>query len=263
MNSTAPVGRMRRTSAGGLVYERQGAGRAIVLLHGWCLSGRMWTYAAEELAHQFDVVVPDQAGFGRSDDLAGPYDIGRYARDLIALLDELEVQGATVVGFAFGAAVAISAAAADPRRIGGIVSIGVPSAAHSPYDRMPAAMRKDWPEFARRSALAICGQPHSDATLSWLAQIFGSTRLDVAIATVGLLGRFEPVEVAPAVSVPALFVHGEQDPVVPIDISARCAELAPHGRLEVVPEAGHLVILDQPQALLERIVAFTGSCASV
>jgi pimeloyl-ACP methyl ester carboxylesterase len=241
------------------VFERRGAGRALVLLHGWCLSGRMWAYTAEALAHQFDVIVPDQAGFGRSEDLAGPYEIGRYARDLVSLLEELDVEDAILIGFAFGAAVALSAAVADHRRIAGVVSIGVPSAAHSPYERMPGAMRKDWPEFARRSALAICGQPQSDATLAWLAQIFAATRLDVAIETVGLLARFEPAEVAPSVDVQALFVHGEQDPVVPVEISARCAELAPHGRLEVVPDAGHLVVLDQPQALLELVVAFAAA----
>ena len=61
--------------------------------------------------------------------------------------------------------------------LGGLVSIGVPSAAHSPYERMPKAMKRDWPGFAQASGKAICKQPQSDATLDWLGRMFGATPL--------------------------------------------------------------------------------------
>jgi pimeloyl-ACP methyl ester carboxylesterase len=247
---------IQTSSATGLSVERHGDGAAVVLLHGWCLNGRLWTYAAEALAHEHDVVVPDLAGFGRSSHLGGPYDIDRYAQDLLTLLEELQLEQVAVAGFALGAAVAMAAAQRDDRRIGSIVAVGVPSGAHAPYERMPRSMRRDWPEFARRSAHAICAQPQSDATLAWLASMFGATRLDVAIETVGLLQRFEPVDIADQVRVPALFIHGEDDDVVPTEISLGCAELAPNGSSALIGDAGHLVLLDQKERLLDAVQQF-------
>jgi pimeloyl-ACP methyl ester carboxylesterase len=247
---------VRHTSARGLSYERRGVGRPVVLLHGWCLNGRLWTYVAEALEQACDVIVPDQAGFGRSDVLGGPYDLGRYASDVLELLDELDLSDAVLIGFAFGAGVAMAAAASDDSRIGAIVSIGVPSAAHSPYDRMPRAMRRDWPEFARLSGRAICKREQTDATYGWLERMFGATPLPVALATVELLGAFEPVAIAGEVDVPALFIHGELDDVVPVEISRSCAALARHGRLVVIEGSGHLVLLDRPQELQSQLDAF-------
>jgi pimeloyl-ACP methyl ester carboxylesterase len=240
----------------GLTYLRRGVGSPVLLIHGWCLSHVMWTYLEDRLVtagHQ--VVIPDLAGFGSSADLAGPYDLARHGADTTDLLDELELDHAILVGFAFGGAVLMSLP--SYARISGLVLIGVPSASAAPYRRMPAAMRRDWPEFARRSAVSICGTPKSEATLSWLARMFETTRLSVALETVGVLAGFEPAQVAASISVPALLVHGVQDPVVPLAVSEGCATLMPNGRVVPVEESGHLVVLDQPDALAEIVTGFS------
>jgi pimeloyl-ACP methyl ester carboxylesterase len=257
------VGHVRGVSASGMVYERRGAGCPVVLVHGWCLNGRLWTSLQAGLLPDHDVIVVDLPGFGRSDGLDGPYDLPRHAAAIAELLAELDVRDARIVGFAFGAAVAMELAAADATRIAGIIGIGVPSGATAAYERMPSAMRRDWPDFARRSAVAICAQPQSDATLDALATMFGSTLLPVALETVGVLARFEPVPLAPRVPVPAWFVHGQQDNVVPVDVSSACAAAAPLGRLEIVPDSGHLVPFDQPKALEALVRRFLGEQASI
>jgi pimeloyl-ACP methyl ester carboxylesterase len=236
-------------TARGLHYGRIGQGSPVVLLHGWCLNRRLWMYQEEALSSHATVYSPDLPGFGESAHLDGPYDIDRYATELRLFLDELELTDALVVGFAFGAAVAMALAARDDARIGQLVLIGPPSGATAPYDRMSRAMRRDWPEFARRSALAICKQPHSEATLSWLAGLFEATSLPVALATVELLRTFEPLPLASAVRVPTLVVHGALDDVVPVRVSQTCVERMPCARIEVVPDSGHLVVLDQKERL--------------
>ena len=252
----------RSTASSGMVYERSGSGSPVVLLHGWCLNGRLWMYEAERLAGQYDVVVPDLPGFGLSDGLAGPYDLGRYSAAVRELLAELGLEPAMLVGFAFGAAVAMRAASDDPEGIAGIVAIGVPSAAHAPYERMPRAMRRDWPDFARRSGAAICRQPQSEATLNWLSTMFGATPLAVAIDTVALLASFEPEELAPKVRVPSLYVHGAEDDVVPVSISEACVAAAPDAALRIVRDSGHLVVIDQKEQLHEVITEQLGLLAA-
>lgn len=244
-----------RHSETGVFFTARGAGRPVILLHGWCLSGRLWLYLEEDLAQHHFVVCPDLPGFGRSG-LAGPYGLDRLAADTLALLDELELDKPLIVGFAFGAAVAMELAATSPGRVGGLVLIGIPSAETAPYDRMPKAMRRDWPDFAAKSAAAICKQPQSDATLAWLERMFVSTPLPVAIETVGELGRFKPVIVAPRVHDRMLFVHGREDDVVPLEIAERCAAVAPDADVAVVESSGHLVPYDQPRALAAVVRSF-------
>ena len=246
-----------RISRRGVVYSDRGEGPPIVLLHGWCLSRRLWMYQEEALASELRVLAVDLPGFGDSAGLDGPYDLDRYAHELLDVVDEAGAQGAMVVGFAFGAAVAMAAAAVAPDPLGGLILIGTPSAATAAYDRMPRAMRRDWPEFARRSAVAICKQPQSEATLGWLATMFGATPLPVALATVALLGQFEPLPLAPRIGVPSLIVHGADDDVVPIAVAEACASAMPDARLEVVADCGHLVVLDQKEQLTELIRRFS------
>jgi pimeloyl-ACP methyl ester carboxylesterase len=246
-----------RTSGRGIAYRLLGSGAPIVLLHGWCLDRRMWMYQEEALAATHRVISPDLPGFGASRGLAGPYTLERYTDELAALLAELGLGGATVCGFAFGAMVALSAVAAGKgRHIGRVIAIGVPSASSAPYPRMPKAMRRDWPEFARRSAQAILKNAPSQATLDWLAAMYGSTALPVALAGVEILASFEPVAIAQDVNVPTLFIHGADDDVVPPRVSQDCAAKMRDARVELVAGSGHLAVLDQPQRVAELIAAF-------
>jgi pimeloyl-ACP methyl ester carboxylesterase len=244
------------TSARGIVYSDRGSGPTVVLLHGWCLNRRLWMYQEAALIENHRVICPDLPGFGDSSDLAGPYNLQRYGAELAEFLNELGGTDLLVCGFAFGAVVAMAAVAEHGTRPARLVLIGVPSAATAAYDRMPRAMRRDWPEFARRSARAICKQPQSDATLDWLATMFGATPLPVALETVALLGGFEPLAVAPQIDIPTVLVHGADDDVVPVEVPRACVDAMPHARLEVIPDSGHLVILDQKERLNELLLAY-------
>jgi pimeloyl-ACP methyl ester carboxylesterase len=75
--------------------------------------------------------------------------------------------------------------------------------------------------------------------------MFYGTRLHVAVETVGELARFEPLAVADNLRVPALFLHGANDLVVPPDVAASCATRAAADTFATVEDAGHLVVLDQ------------------
>jgi non-heme chloroperoxidase len=248
------TGRVVATSRRGLAYVRRGSGPAVVLVHGWCLSRRLWMYLEESLvAAGHEVHTPDLAGFGESAGLAGPYDLERHGADLADLLVENDLRDVVLVGFAFGAGALLQLT--DQTRVRALVLIGVPSAATSAYERMPRAMRRDWPLFAERSAAAICRVQHSPATLAWLAGIFGATTLPVALETVGVLGDFEPASVAGRITCPALFVHGELDDVVPVDVSRDCAGRMAQAAVAPVAGSGHLVVLDAAEALHDLVAA--------
>ena len=235
----------RFESNGGLSVRRRGRGRPIVFLHGWCLNSQLWMYSEQALAGAFDVICPDLAGFGRSDALGGPSTFDRHAGDILELLSELDLRGAVLVGFAFGAAVAMTAAAQDASRLAGIVCVGVPSAACSPYNKMARAIQRDWPDFARRSAQALFANPQSAATTAWIESMFASTQLSVALDALQLLEHFEPEPLAGKVKAPALYVHADKDEVAPGRIGEACVAASKNAKLALVENCGHLIVIDQ------------------
>lgn len=243
--------RVVHVSREGLSYTRQGTGPVVVLVHGWCLSRHIWMYLEHGLiAGGHTVISPDLAGFGESGSLAPRATLAEHAGDVTDLLDELGVTGAVLTGFALGAAVILSAQ--DYRRVGALVSLAVPSAATAPYARMRGSILKDWPRFAARSAGAILSQPASDETQRWLAGIFGATSLGAALAGLEILEKFEPDELTRQWNVPAIFAHGADDPIVPAAVSRSCAQRFGGSYVEI-PDSGHLVVIDQKDAVLSLV----------
>ena len=246
----------RFNTSSGLTYYSRGRGRPIVLLHGWCLNRKLWQYTEEALIGDFRVITPDLPGFGQSDHLAGPYSLERYGEELRLLLAEAQLREAVLVGFALGAAVALECAAKAPNDVGAVVAVGTPGASYSPYSRMPKAMRRDWPEFARKSANALFHTPQSEATLLWLESMFASAPLAVALETVQVLANYDPQTIVGEVGVPVLFLHAEHDTVAPIGLGQACAKMAPEGQLQVLADCGHLIVLDQKDEFHQRLRSF-------
>lgn len=237
-------------------WSQRGEGPLVVLLHGWCLSRELWTYQEDALADRCQVVTVDLPGFGRASHLPGPYSLERLADDVARIVGEIDGGSATIGGFAFGALVALTVARRHADVAKDLFLVGVPSPAFSPYDRMPGAIRRDWPEFARRSARAICKQPQSEATLTWLERMFVQTPVHVAIETCRILGICDPVPLAAGLPHRALVVHGADDDVVPVSVAEAIVQSMPAAELAVVPESGHLAIIDQKAAVNALLADF-------
>ena len=86
-----------------LYYETQGTGKPVVLIHGWPLSGRAWEAQLPALVEAgYQVITYDRRGFGQSSKPWNGYDYDTLAQDLKGLMDALDLQDATIVGFSMG-----------------------------------------------------------------------------------------------------------------------------------------------------------------
>jgi pimeloyl-ACP methyl ester carboxylesterase len=129
----------------GIEYEVTGQGRPVVLLHGFPDSGRLWRHQVPALAGAgFRVIVPDLRGYGRSDK---PQPIEAYsmvflAADVLAVLADLKIERAHVVGHDWGAALAWGLAALAPDRVDhlAVLSVGHPAT----FRRTPRQREKSW-----------------------------------------------------------------------------------------------------------------------
>jgi non-heme chloroperoxidase len=86
-----------------LYYKDWGAGRPVVLIHGWPLNAAMWEYQMPYLVDRgLRCVAYDRRGFGRSTHPGHGYDYDTFADDLAALLDALDLRDVTLVGYSMG-----------------------------------------------------------------------------------------------------------------------------------------------------------------
>ena len=113
-------------------YEVTGQGRPVVLLHGFPDSGRLWRHQVPALADAgFRVIVPDLRGYGRSGkpEAVEAYNLMTLAGDVMAVLDDVGLDRAHVVGHDWGAALAWGLASLAPDRVDhlAVLSVGHPS----------------------------------------------------------------------------------------------------------------------------------------
>jgi pimeloyl-ACP methyl ester carboxylesterase len=103
-------------------------GRPVLLLHGFPDSGRLWWRQVSALSDAgYRVIVPDQRGYGQSDKPAGvdDYNLILLAADVIAVMDQVGVEQASIVGHDWGAAVAWTVASLAPERVDRLVVLSV------------------------------------------------------------------------------------------------------------------------------------------
>ncbi len=100
-----------------LAFDDRGAGSAVVLVHGHPFDRTMWAPQLESLGRRFRVVAPDLRGYGESPATPGTVTMRQLAEDVEALLDDLGIDSAAVVGLSMGGLVAMELALAEPRRV--------------------------------------------------------------------------------------------------------------------------------------------------
>jgi len=138
---------MARVDVGGvgIEYEVNGTGRPVVLLHGFPDSGRLWRHQVPALAAAgFQVIVPDLRGYGRSDKPTAveAYNLMSLAGDVMAVLGDVGVSRAHVVGHDWGAALAWGLASLAPGSVDhlAVLSVGHPAT----FRRTPRQREKSW-----------------------------------------------------------------------------------------------------------------------
>ena len=221
-------------------WSPAGAGKVVVLIHGWPLNSDMWEYQATYLASQgLRVISYDRRGFGRSDKPWTGYDYDTFADDLAALLDALDVGEATLVGFSMGGgevARYLSRYGASRIAKAALISAVTPfllkTDSHPDgvdakvFDGITAGILKDRPQFITDFGPAFYGNSLIDhkasaGILQWTLSMAVQATLK---STLDCVRAFSETDFRPdmaAFTVPTLIVHGTADKTVPIDVAGR------------------------------------------
>ena len=241
-----------------------GVGPPIVFLNGWTASGLVWPgrlVTALERDHR--VIRVDNRGSGWSRHAPRPYTIGDLAGDVRRIIDTLGLLAPTVVGLSMGGMIAQELAIRWPDRVGRLVLLGTrpPSPEDTPPPpSVPASLLSTPPKgvplrrFLREGWATVTAPGFAAAHPEMIDEMAVSIArrptprfavLDQARAIAAWSGGQRLRRVA----VPTTVVHGTEDPLIPVRNGMRIAQLIPGARYIELPNVGHLVPYEAPDAV--------------
>lgn len=245
-----------------LHYQIVGDGEPMLLIHGFPLSGQMWQPAAERLSG-CKCIIPDLRGHGRSD--ASPQvTIERFSDDLAELLDAIGESRPTVVcGLSMGGVIAFDFFRRYRRRVRALVLTDCRPNAETEEDReqrekLARAVLRSGSRVAADTMIERLFGPAADATLkaNWRDVMAAQSPIGVAAAARALASRPDPIPTLRQIDVPTLLIFGEEDVITPPQLAQEMRAAIRGSRLVLIPQAGHLPPVEQPDRFAAALQAF-------
>ena len=223
-----------------IYYKDWGKGPVITFSHGWPLSADMWDVQMLFLAqHGFRVVAHDRRGHGRSSQASAGNDMDGYADDLAALIEALDLRDITMVGHSTGGGeVTRYIGRHGTKRVSRAVLIAAvpPGLLKSPanpegmpielFDGLRTSLMNDRAQFYKEFAFPFFGANRPGAKVSqgtldqfWLWSMQGG--LKNSYESVKAFSETDFRDDLKKFDIPTLLMHGEDDQIVPINISSR------------------------------------------
>ncbi len=249
-------------------YDVEGArtGKPIVFIHGFPFDRSMWKPQIEFLRKEYYVISYDLRGHGASTIGDGQYSVEYFVDDLIALLDHLKISKAVVVGLSMGGYIALRALERNPERFRGIVLADTRSEADGNDGRVKRAMQaiavkatgmRPFSElFVKGLFYEKTFQTNPGIIESIKLVIERSSPVAVAGTLLALAARTDTTTSLFTVKVPALILVGQHDVITPPSASHAMKDKIPGAELHVIPKAGHLSNLEQPEEFNQHLMKF-------
>lgn len=223
---------------------------------------RIWDKVAERLASRFQIVRYDKRGHGLSEAPPPPYALTDHVADLAGLLDHLKIDRTAVVGLSVGGMIAQGFAALHPERLAALV---LSDTAHkigtmeSWNDRIDLVTRKGLGALVERVMplwfTPAFRKPDNPDYVGHVAMFLRSP-IDGYVGTCASVRDADLTESTRALKVPTLCMVGDQDGSTPPDLVRSMANLISNSEFRIIPNAGHIPCVEQPDAVAGLIGGF-------
>ena len=259
-----------------LYVKDWGAGRPVILLHGWPLSADSWDDQAVAIADAgFRTIAYDRRGFGRSEQPWGGYEYDTLADDLADVMAATGATDAALVGFSMaGGEVAryLSRHGGKGVAQAALISSVVPYMLKTPdnpdgvdpalFAQMTAGMKQDRAHFFAGFfkdfyGVGLVSHPVSNELIENSVDVAMQASLKATLACAEAFGTTDFRPDLAAFTVPTLIVHGTSDQTVPIDATGRAAARGiPHAKFIEYDGAPHGLFATHKQRLTDDLLAF-------
>ncbi len=251
-----------------IAYDDHGVGRPIIFLHAFPLNRSMWQSQITALLNEqrYRLVALDWRGFGESESNTTITSMELLADDVAALMDALGMQQAILCGLSMGGYVAFAFLRKYPQRVSGLILADTKPGADTEEARANRAKVAQLAEAQGPGAVADLQLPNliSDYTHQYHLEVEARVRRmaeaatgsGIAAISRGMAQRADSNDLLPQITVPTLVIVGERDALIPPSVAQEYAEKIPGAQFAVIPYAGHLSNLEQPEAFLEVVHNF-------
>jgi pimeloyl-ACP methyl ester carboxylesterase len=245
--------------AGELHYRRSARGNEgktqLVLIHGAGGSYLHWPAEIRHLAGE-DVLAIDLPGHGASEG-DGKETIDAYAGSVLEFMDYLDINQAVIIGHSMGSAIAQRLSLDSPEHVRGLILIGAGAKLRvHPKLIEYCSSERTYPEVVSL-VMEWVFSPQADRRLVELAgQRMAEMPASVMLADFKACDAFDVRNEVQEIQQPVLVICGEDDQMTPVRFSEYLAENIPESRLEVIPKAGHMVMLEQPETVADIVKGF-------
>lgn len=237
---------------------------AVVLLHSLATHSELWAFQVPAWSAHFRVISVDLPGHGRSAVPAGNVSLAGMAREVVAVLDHLQIARAALVGLSLGGMVAQAVALGHAHRVTAMVI------AHAGA-RTDASVREIWEQRIQQfEAGGLAGLSHptlerwfprafsesSPITMAWMARLIEETDPRGYVGAIRAIQDLDHLDRLPSVAVPTLVIAGEADAAVPSTVASMVAHRIPNARLRLLEGTGHIGNVQQPILFTELVGQF-------
>jgi len=260
------VGRLRFLEALPAPQAKHRRRGALVLLHAFPLSGRMWEAQLALASQGWHVIAPNVRGVDGQDDDPPANTIDDYAADIIDLLDGLHVDEAVVGGLSMGGYVAFAILRHAPSYIRALILADTRSQADTPeglearQNLLALVNERGANAVAEQMIPKLLGETTRAAKPEVVDHVRGLIRSNATEAIAGgiraLMSRPDSTPQLASIHVPTLIVVGEQDVITPPSAAEEMQTRIAGAQLVRIPEAGHLSNLEQPGAFNAALARF-------
>ncbi|MCP4418862.1 MAG: alpha/beta fold hydrolase [Chloroflexi bacterium] len=239
----------------------------LLLIHGFPLSSQMWAPQFEDLDDFVRVIAPDLRGFGDSDSVSGPYTISMLADDCVDLLGHLNVASPFIVcGLSMGGYVALELYRRYPEHVAGLILAATRAGADSDAgkvnrDKAVQLARDEGATAVSAALLPKLFTPENyqsdEELVDYVQDVMTTASLNGVMGALrAMKNRADSTAMLDDIDVPVLIVHGAEDQLIPVSEAKMMHEAIPNAELVVVPDAGHLPNLEQPDTFNDAVIDF-------
>jgi len=250
-----------------IAYRVQGHGPALMLIHGYPLSGELFARNRAALARHYTVVTPDLRGFGSSTTPDADGSVQIYAKDMLGVMDHLHVTKAIIGGMSMGGPVVLEMYREAPQRFRGLILIDSTTSPASPVEQ------GEWTGFGKLAEqkgvaaqipllmpnmLTAKTRMANMPLVSFVGGIVKRASVKAAVGGGKTLAT-RPDSRKTKIGVPVLILEGMDDPLYPVEMAKKIHQDTPGSRLAIIPGAAHAAIIEKPELCNQAILGWASS----
>ncbi|MFY9175728.1 MAG: alpha/beta fold hydrolase [Peptococcia bacterium] len=248
-----------------MYYEEKGTGTPLVFVHGLGDSGDCWRFQREIFATGFRTITMDQRGHRRNEDGEELITLDHLREDIIALLDYLKIDKAHFVGHSMGSKVLQDVIAHYPERFLSLTLCSscadFGNAAEFLKPRLERIASLTMEELGTAVANAAClpdFPERNPEVFAEMKKVFQSNRREPYSQCTAVIGdpRCDHRASLPNIKVPTLIMVGIEDQTTPVRDSQNLNLLIPGSFLVIIPQAAHMIPVENPQAVNRALAHF-------